>query len=147
MKVSLLKFIFLACIIISLNACAQQSYVTIKNIRFDVEIADTPQKQQLGLMFRDTLEKSHGMLFIYDRSRYQAFWMKNTFIYLDILFFDDSLKLIKIHHNVPPCRTERCPNYYSSKPAKYTLEINAGLAKKYDFKVGDQLELYLDQTK
>ena len=71
--------------------------------------------------------------------------MKNTLIPLDILYFDQNRKLINISENTPPCKntTTRCPNYPSEAPAKYVLEINAGLSQKHGFKRGDEMVIHL----
>src|SRR3546814_15102210 len=80
-------------------------------------------------MFRDELPAGHGMLFIHDRLAPQAYWMKNTRIPLDILYFDDQRRLVSQQRDVPPCSAgNRCPPYPSSAPARYVLELNAGKA-------------------
>jgi uncharacterized membrane protein (UPF0127 family) len=111
---------------------------------FEVELATTPEKQSLGLMFRDQMDDDHGMLFIFPSESRRSFWMKNTRIALDIFYFDNELKLVSVSENTPPCRTERCPSYPSAGPARYVLELNAGKAKQLDVQKGDLLELDLD---
>ena len=70
--------------------------------------------------------------------------MKNTRIPLDIFYFDQELKLVSVSENTQPCRTQRCPNYPSTGPAKYVLELNAGKAAELGVQAGDILELHLD---
>jgi uncharacterized membrane protein (UPF0127 family) len=111
---------------------------------FSVELATTPEKQSLGLMFRDHMDEDHGMLFIFPSESRRAFWMKNTRIPLDIFYFDSELKLVSVSENTPPCRTERCPSYPSSGPARYVLELNAGKAAQLGVQPGDLLELDLE---
>lgn len=111
---------------------------------FSVELATTPEKQQLGLMYREQMGDDQGMLFIFPSENFRSFWMKNTRIALDIFYFDDELKLVSVSENTPPCRTERCPAYPSTGPARYVLELNAGKAAQLGVKPGDQLELDLD---
>lgn len=119
--------------------------VVLEEQRFTVEIADEPDEHALGLMYRDSLAEDHGMLFIFPRSQPRSFWMKNTRIPLDILYFDAQLNLVKAHHNVPPCRSSRCPSYPSRWPAKYVLEINGGTAERIGVDEDSRLELQLER--
>lgn len=114
----------------------------LKGEKFSVEIADTPDKQQLGLMFRESMPRDHGMLFVFSGETMRSFWMKNTKIPLDIIYFDKNLELVSVA-NARPCRTPSCRNYPSAGPAMYVLELNAGLAEELDLAVGDRLEVYL----
>ena len=134
---SLALFICTACM-------AQSPYVTLKNERFTVELAETSEKQALGLMFRDHLPDDHGMLFPFPSEAIRSFWMKNTRIPLDIFYFDKELKLVSVSENTRPCRTQQCPSYPSTGPAKYVLELNAGKAAELGVQTGDVLELHLD---
>lgn len=93
----------------------------------DYEQATTPEKRAIGLMYRTTLEENQGMLFIFEDMAPRYMYMKNTLIPLDILFFDDEKKVIKIHHNAQPRSTELLP---SIKNARYALEVNAGFCTK-----------------
>ncbi len=97
-------------------------------IRFNVELAITPEEKAQGLMHRDTLANRAGMLFIYDRPQPVAFWMRNTLIPLDMIFIDDQGRVAHIHHNAIPL--DETP-IYGGDAIKAVLEINAGLAKKY----------------
>jgi uncharacterized membrane protein (UPF0127 family) len=123
---------------------AQGPYVTLGGERFSVELAETREKQALGLMFRDEMAEDHGMLFLFPAESMRSFWMKNTRIPLDILYFDEDLKLVSMSENTPPCRTRNCPAYPSTGPAKYVLELNAGKAAELGLKAGDVMELHLD---
>jgi uncharacterized membrane protein (UPF0127 family) len=111
---------------------------------FAVEIADTRERQALGLMFRDSMPADQGMLFIFPGEAQRSFWMKNTHISLDIMYFDKDLKLVSISADTPPCRVRYCPSYPSAEPAKYVLELNAGVASELGVGVGDRLTLDLD---
>ena len=88
-------------------------------------------------MFRPSLGDDHGMLFIFPSEARRSFWMKNTRIPLDIFYFDEDLKLVSVSENTPPCRTQRCPSYPSAAPAKYVLELNAGMAAKLGVQTGE----------
>jgi len=127
------------------SACvAQGPSVVLKSQRFSVELAETSDKQALGLMFRDELPEDHGMLFIFPSESMRSFWMKNTRIPLDILYFDSNLHLVSMAQQAQPCRTQRCPSYRSEGPARYVLELNGGKAAELGVQPGDVLELDLD---
>ena len=126
----------------SLSACAgaRQPGVELGNQRYAIEIADDDAERARGLMFRDALPTGHGMLFIHDAEEPQAYWMKNTKIPLDILYFDDERKLVAQQRDVPPCSLgDGCPSYPSDAPARYVLELNAGEAARLQLKDGAEL--------
>ena len=126
----------------SLSACAgaRQPWVELGNQRYAIEIADDDAERARGLMFRDALPSGHGMLFIHDAEEPQAYWMKNTKIPLDILYFDDERKLVAQQRDVPPCSLgDGCPSYPSDAPARYVLELNAGEAARLQLKDGAEL--------
>ncbi|MCB1584055.1 MAG: DUF192 domain-containing protein [Marinicella sp.] len=133
------------CLILQTACQHNQHKVTINDISFQVELADDDNERALGLMYREQMGDNQGMLFIFPDSQPRAFWMQNTLIPLDILYFDHNRKLINVSGNTPPCKntTTRCPNYPSKKPAKYVLEINAGLSQKHGFKPGDEITFQL----
>ena len=127
------------------TACASgDPSVELGGKSFDVEIADTSEKQALGLMFRDSMPADQGMFFIFPNEAPRSFWMRNTRISLDIMYFDKDLKLVSISADTPPCRVSRCPSYPSIAPAQYVLELNGGTAAKLGVGVGDQLIVDLD---
>ena len=137
----------LACLLVLLvfSACtAADPTVELQGERFSVEVVRTPEKQALGLMYRDEMADDHGMLFIFPNEARRSFWMKNTRIALDIIYFDADLRMVSVSENTPPCRTPRCPSYPSEGPAQYVLELNAGKASELDLEAGSSLSLYLD---
>ena len=116
------------------------SWVELRGKRFTVEVADDAAERERGLMFRDNLAVDHGMIFIHDYQAPQAYWMKNTKIPLDILYFDQARKLVSAQQSVPPCSLgDRCPPFASEGPALYVLELNAGIAESLGVRAGDQL--------
>jgi len=132
------------CCLLSLTGCASASsrWVELGGKRYDVEIADTDAERERGLMFRDSLSAGRGMLFIHEREAPQAYWMKNTRIPLDILYFDNSRRLVSQQRDVPPCSLgDACPPYPSEVPARYVLELNAGQAEKLRLQDGAQLTI------
>jgi uncharacterized membrane protein (UPF0127 family) len=141
-----MRYFILALTLMVCAACmAEGPYVELKGKRFTVEVAESREKQALGLMFRESMPDGHGMVFIFPAEGMRSFWMKNTKIPLDIFYFDEDLKLVSVSENTPPCRTSRCPGYPSMGPAKYVLELNAGKAEELGVQPGDALKLYLDQ--
>lgn len=122
------------------TACASGEWVELGGERYQVEIADNDAERTRGLMFRDELPAGHGMLFIHDETATQAYWMKNTRIALDILYFDDQRRLVSQQRDVPPCSAgNRCPPYPSAAPARYVLELNAGNAARTDLQDGAEM--------
>lgn len=139
-------YVVLAVAIAATAGCAAaEPEVVLEDHRFTVEIADEPEEHAQGLMFRDSMPADHGMLFIFPRSSPRSFWMKNTRIPLDILYFDAQRRLVKAHHNVPPCRSRRCPSYSSKWPAKYVLELNGGTAERIGVDDESRLIMHLEQ--
>jgi uncharacterized membrane protein (UPF0127 family) len=129
--------------LMGLNGCASGTpWVELAGQRYRVEIADDDAERARGLMFRDTLAEGRGMLFIHDREEPQAYWMKNTRIALDILYFDNERVLVSQQRDVPPCSLgDACPPYPSHAPARYVLELNAGEAARLQLKDGTTLEI------
>ncbi|MEZ5584959.1 MAG: DUF192 domain-containing protein, partial [Candidatus Competibacteraceae bacterium] len=99
--------------------------VSVSTARFRVEIAQTLEERQRGLMFRTQLAADQGMLFVQPTPGQANFWMKNTYIPLDMLYFNDQGQLLEVHTDVPPCKAMPCPVYKSrTAQVKYILEIN-----------------------
>lgn len=133
---------FLLCLPLGACASAGDGWVELGGQRYFVEVADDDAERARGLMFRDSLPADRGMLFIHEREEPQAYWMKNTRIPLDILYFSADLRLVSLHRNVPPCLAgARCPAYPSTGPALYVLELNAGEASRLGVVEASELTL------
>ena len=132
----------LGLLLVSGCVTGQDTWVEIGGRRYAVEIADDNEERARGLMFRDELPADRGMLFVHDREEPLAYWMKNTKIPLDILYFDTQRRLVAQQRDVPPCTLgDGCPPYPSQAPARYVLELNAGQAEQLKLQVGDELRL------
>lgn len=102
--------------------------VDADEIKFTAEVFDTPESRAKGLMYRERLPKNHGGLFVFPDFKDQIFWMKNTYISLDIIFFDDDFKIVGIVENTMPLSLD----YISiNKKSRYALEVSAGTVKQY----------------
>lgn len=118
---------------------AEQARVRVGPAAFRVELAQTQEERRRGLMFRRHLPADQGMLFIQPPARAE-FWMKNTLIPLDMLYFDAAGTLLQIVPEAQPCRQQDCPTYPSTSPAVgYILEIKGGEAARQAIAVGDPL--------
>ncbi|WP_343082098.1 DUF192 domain-containing protein [Ostreiculturibacter nitratireducens] len=95
--------------------------------RFTVEVADDEGERAQGLMHREALAASAGMLFVYERTQEAAFWMENTLIPLDMIFIDETGRVTRVHENARPLDRTPIP---SGGPIRYVLEINGGLAAR-----------------
>jgi uncharacterized membrane protein (UPF0127 family) len=137
---TLLSF-WLAALMVGPVRALELTRVTVGSAAFQVEMAQTAQERERGLMFRRELPHDRGMLFV-QSSGPAAFWMKNTYIPLDLLYFDADGALLQIEANTPPCTTPTCPIYPSNTvTVRYILEINAGEAARRGIRVGDRLQL------
>lgn len=108
---------------------------------YSVELALTPEDQAQGLMFRESLPERAGMLFVFPETAPHHFWMKNTMIPLDMVWLDESGRVLYVSADTPPCKADPCPTYGPDGPAKQVLEIAGGKAKGEGVTVGSKLEL------
>ena len=121
----------------------------IKGERIMLEVARTPQQQQIGLMYRTSLPDDRGMLFSFDPPQPARFWMKNTLIELDMIFLQNG-QVKAIAQNVPPCTTPTCPTYGPSQEIliDQVIELRGGRAAELGLKVGDRISIdFFDNRK
>lgn len=104
--------------------------ITIGDKKYKVEIADTPEKQEKGLMGRKSLPEDQGMLFIYDEPQDLSYWMKDTLISLDIIFIDDDMEVVSVKQGQPMSEEPITEN-----DVQYVLEVNSNSG----IEEGDQL--------
>ena len=105
-------------------------------INLDIEIADNDYEIQTGLMYRTSMKSNQGMLFIFDDIRERFFYMKNTKIPLDLIYINENKHIVSFQKNAKPYDESSLP---SELPAKYVLEINAGLVDSWRLNVGDSI--------
>lgn len=103
----------------------------------DVEIAETDETRHTGLMFRDKMEETQGMLFVFPDEDFQSFYMKNTILPLDIIFINAKKQIVKIYKNTTPFSETSLP---AGKPTMFVVEVNAGFTDKYNIKEGDFID-------
>lgn len=109
-----------------------------------VELATNPLNRERGLMYRTQMADNKGMLFIFETPAVQSFWMKNTYIPLDIIFLDEDFRVVKVHKNTLP--NQITETYSSFFPAKYALETKAGWAGMSKLNEGDMLTITIATT-
>jgi uncharacterized membrane protein (UPF0127 family) len=105
---------------------------------FHVEIADTAETRQRGLMHRESMAENAGMVFVFPEPAVHPFWMKNTLIPLDMIWVDQQQRVVAIREAVP-CTADPCPNYDPGAVAAYVVELNRGTAKRHGLAVGAKL--------
>jgi len=103
-----------------------------------VGILSTPEERTHGLMYQRKLDKDAGLLFVFQEEGYPSFWMKNTYIPLDIIWFDADYRVVHIEPRVHPTLDENPPKYSPPVPAQYVLEVNAGYTQTHGIETGDR---------
>lgn len=132
-----LAFLLIVGIYFSLKKSVVEVYFENQNLKVKAEMAETLWEQTRGLMGRKYLGDFEGMLFVFNDEARRSFWMKNTFIPLDLIFISQDKKIVEIKPNFVPCLVGECPVYRSQLPAKYVLEVNAGFCERHQIKIGD----------
>ena len=130
----------------ALAACARDGpravFTTPQGVRHvDLELAVTEAARARGMMFRSRMEEGQGMLFVFPDDDRPSFWMKNTYLSLDILFLSRKGRIVDLFEKVPPCGVEPCPLYTPEAPVRYALELPAGFAAGHGVRKGDRVSL------
>ena len=120
----------------SKSGILQTQEIKINQWKLTVEIADTPETQEKGLMGRESMAEDQGMLFVYDRDSRKSFWMKNTLIPLSIAYIaaDGTIREI---YDMEPLSTRIVDSRHS---VRYALEVNQGAFQRHGIKEGDKVE-------
>ena len=131
---------------LSLSGCAGRESVAVFSTpggpkRVLLEVVATERERNRGLMFRSHLDEDRGMLFVFEESGRPAFWMKNTYLSLDILFLSTEGIIVDLFERVPPCPMEPCPRYAPLSAARYVLEVTGGFVAHHAVRKGDLIRL------
>mgnify|MGYP001774123544 CR=1 FL=1 len=124
----------------------RKAYLLNNTDWIELDIAYTRTQKALGLMFIKKLPQNKGMIFVFDKEEEHTFWMKNTYIPLDIIFLTKDYRVAKIFENVRasfPGEDDENVEYVTHK-GKYVIEINAGMSKKMSLAIGKKLKLKWD---
>ncbi len=112
----------------------------INNHTFELRVADSQKEREIGLSETKSLPQNQGMIFIFEKSDYHSFWMKNMKFPIDIIYINND-KIVTIKDNVQLLKKDENPIVYApTEPSDKVLEISAGLARAYKFKKGDKVK-------
>ncbi|SCX68241.1 DUF192 domain-containing protein [Variovorax sp. EL159] len=103
--------------------------------KIDVQIAQTPQQREIGLMFRKEMPQAEGMIFVFEQPATQCFWMRNTILPLTAAFVADDGRIVNLVDMQPMTENSHC----SLEPVRYVLEMNQGWFAKKSIKKGAKL--------
>lgn len=142
------KILVIICILIALGTYVflrrpqtQSNIIIINNHQFEIEYARTNAEIEHGLSGRTSLDQNRGMIFLFSQKALYRFWMKDMHFPLDMIWIDNDI-IVDISANVPTPQNpdlSQLPTYSPRQPADKVLEINAGLAQKYSFQIGDKI--------
>ena len=110
----------------------RHAWVIFEADTVEAEVARTPEERERGLMFRETLAKGTGMLFVFSDAQYRSFWMKDTFIPLDIAYLDADLKIV----DILPMEPQSTEPQASTQPTMFALEVPRGWFAEEGIAVG-----------
>ncbi|TAE54734.1 MAG: DUF192 domain-containing protein [Nostocales cyanobacterium] len=108
--------------------------------KINLEVAETPQQQMMGLMYRPALPDDRGMLFVFPSAQPVRFWMKNVPVALDMVFLHEG-EIKYIENSAPGCQKEPCPTYGPNVPIDQVIELRAERAKELNLQVGDRISI------
>ena len=136
----IIRPILVLLVVFAIFSCSKKDVLQTQTLKINqwnitVEIADTPETQEKGLMGRDSLDEDRGMLFVYDRDSRKSFWMKNTKIPLSIAYIAAD-GTIREKYDMEPLSTRIIESKYS---VRYALEVNQGAFERHGIKAGDKV--------
>ena len=147
-----MRWFLLLCSALALAGCGSKAPVLEELMTRDVtlpggqiikaELAVDTRDMMRGLMFRSSLTANHGMLFVHPRAGRYSYWMYQTYIPLDMIWMDENHNIVEIVDSAPPCKTRAslCAHYGGNQDARFVLELNGGLARKFGLKIGDSVQ-------
>jgi len=138
---SIIKTVIVLHFLTLAGGCARIPSVSVKTqkdgvVKVEVEVARKPEERNLGLMFRKSLGRDKGMLFIFEEEKKQSFTMKNTYIPLDMIFISGDMRIAGWVENAKPRSSEQ---YSIARPAHYVLEVNAFFCRDNGLAIGDEV--------
>ena len=144
-KNKMTKLFYVFMFALSLCACVKKELKPVVvqtqtgDVTYYVEVADTADKMMKGLMFRKTLRRDSGMIFLFDQNHPQpvAMWMKNTFISLDMLFVSEKGEIVGLAENTEPLSLKTISP--TKKHVAAVIELNAGEVQRNGIKIGDNI--------
>lgn len=109
----------------------------------ETEVMITDKDRARGVMFRPSLPANRALLFVFDEVAFHGIWMKNCRFPIDIVWLDESRKVVHVAARVPPCRAEPCPVYQPMRASAFVVEMNAGLARREKVVIGSTFDFAL----
>lgn len=140
-RVKGLVFFCFLCFVSSGCYAGDTPRICFKDSCYQVDVMDTLETRERGLMFREGLPPGRGMFFVFDRSGEYAFWMKNMTFPIDILWLNEDRVIVHIEENVPPCTQDPCAVYVPHARARYVLEIPAGDSRRQGISMGETAKI------
>ena len=120
----------------------KETFVAVNDSKFQVEIAQTDTEKQIGLSNTESLPEDEGMLFLFDTPDYYSFWMRDMQFPIDIIFINGNKVTTVISNALPPSETGgSLPTFQPTEKSDKVLEVNAGIAKKYNITEGSVIDI------
>ncbi len=133
---------FLLALSVSLATNAQEPQSDLERVKLsvgmfqiDAQVAQTPRQRQIGLMFRNEMPQTEGMIFVFEQPTTQCFWMRNTLLPLTAAFVADDGRIVNLADMKPQTDESHC----SEEPVRFVLEMNQGWFAKKNIKKGAKL--------
>ncbi len=138
----IISFVIIIFLILYKNFSSRElKELKVANTKIFVEVKKTPKERQKGLSGRKNLPENQGMLFVFEKPGYYAFWMKDMNFALDFIWIKDN-KIVEITKNVKPEDYQPPKTLIPQNEVDMVLEVNAGFVKKNNIKVGDIIEYF-----